>query len=86
MFATAPRACGEMKRRRRSVIRHAAAQRPTIAGDRRCMVQERRCALPQPPTGALETDRGISDLIGNDASARFHFIIDRAEEADDLDL
>ncbi len=35
---------------------------------------------------ALETDRVISDLMGKDASARFHFIMDRAEEADDLDL
>src|SRR5690606_29025523 len=29
----------------------------------------------------LETDRVISDLMGRDASARFRFIMDRAEEA-----
>ncbi|MEM6777514.1 MAG: DNA topoisomerase IV subunit B [Planctomycetota bacterium] len=34
----------------------------------------------------LETDRVISDLMGRDASARFHFIMDRAEEADDIDV
>ena len=34
----------------------------------------------------LETDRTIADLMGKDASARFRFIMDRAEEADDLDV
>lgn len=34
----------------------------------------------------LETDRVISDLMGRDAQARFHFIMDRADEASDLDL
>ncbi|MEM6363976.1 MAG: toprim domain-containing protein, partial [Planctomycetota bacterium] len=34
----------------------------------------------------LETDRVISDLMGRDASARFHFIMDRAEDADDVDV
>jgi len=34
----------------------------------------------------LETDRVISDLMGKDASSRFTFIMDRAEEAEDLDL
>ena len=35
---------------------------------------------------ALETDRIIRDLMGKDASARFHFIMDRAEEAKGLDF
>lgn len=34
----------------------------------------------------LETDRVVSDLMGRDASARFRFIMDRAEDADDLDV
>ncbi|MEX0886395.1 MAG: DNA topoisomerase IV subunit B [Phycisphaeraceae bacterium] len=35
---------------------------------------------------ALETDRVMSDLMGRDASARFRFIMDRAEEAEALDV
>jgi len=35
---------------------------------------------------ALETDRIMNDLMGKDASARFRFIMDRADEADDLDV
>ncbi len=35
---------------------------------------------------SLETDRVISDLMGRDAQARFHFIMDRADEAGELDL
>ena len=35
---------------------------------------------------ALTTDRVINELMGKDASARFHFIMDRAEEADELDV
>ena len=34
----------------------------------------------------LKTDRVISELMGNDASARFRFIMDRAEEAEELDV
>jgi DNA gyrase subunit B/topoisomerase-4 subunit B len=34
----------------------------------------------------LRTDRVIADLMGRDASARFRFIMDRAEDADDLDV
>jgi DNA gyrase/topoisomerase IV subunit B len=34
----------------------------------------------------LETDRVISDLMGRDASARFHFIMDRAEDAVEIDV
>ncbi len=35
---------------------------------------------------ALQTERVISDLMGKDPAARFNFIMERAEEADDLDL
>ena len=35
---------------------------------------------------ALETDRIVSELMGKDPSARFHFIMDRADEAQDLDV
>jgi DNA gyrase subunit B/topoisomerase-4 subunit B len=34
----------------------------------------------------LVTDRVINELMGKDASARFRFIMDRAEEAQELDL
>ncbi|MEZ6096912.1 MAG: DNA topoisomerase IV subunit B [Pirellulaceae bacterium] len=34
----------------------------------------------------LETDRIMSDLMGKDASARFRFIMERAEEAEDVDV
>lgn len=34
----------------------------------------------------LETDRVISDLMGRDPSARFRFIMERAEEASDIDV
>ena len=34
----------------------------------------------------LETDRVISDLMGKDAMARFHFIMDRAEDAREIDV
>lgn len=34
----------------------------------------------------LETDRIMSDLMGKDASARFRFIMERAEDADDIDV
>ncbi len=35
---------------------------------------------------ALETDRIMGELMGKDASARFHFIMDRADEALELDV
>ena len=35
---------------------------------------------------ALETDRVMSDLMGKDASARFRFIMERAEEAEEVDV
>jgi DNA gyrase subunit B/topoisomerase-4 subunit B len=34
----------------------------------------------------LETDRIVSDLMGKDPSARFRFIMERADEASDLDV
>ncbi len=34
----------------------------------------------------IVTDRVINELMGKDASARFRFIMDRAEEADELDV
>jgi DNA gyrase subunit B len=34
----------------------------------------------------LVTDRIINELMGKDASARFRFIMDRAEEAEELDV
>jgi DNA gyrase subunit B/topoisomerase-4 subunit B len=34
----------------------------------------------------IATDRVINDLMGKDASARFHFIMERAEEAQELDV
>jgi DNA topoisomerase IV B subunit len=34
----------------------------------------------------LATDRVMSDLMGKDASARFRFIMERAEEVDDVDV
>ena len=34
----------------------------------------------------LETDRIIGDLMGRDASARYRFIMDRAEEAEEIDV
>src|SRR6185437_14508704 len=37
-------------------------------------------------TDALDTDRVIQELMGKDASARFRFIMERAEEADELDV
>ena len=34
----------------------------------------------------IRTDNVIADLMGRDAAARFRFIMDRAEEADGLDV
>ncbi len=34
----------------------------------------------------LETDRVVADLMGRDASARFRFIMDRAEQAQEIDV
>jgi len=37
-------------------------------------------------TDQIVTDRVINELMGKDASARFRFIMDRAEEAEELDV
>ena len=34
----------------------------------------------------IVTDRVINELMGKDASARFRFIMERAEEAQELDV
>ena len=34
----------------------------------------------------LETDRVMSDLMGKDPSARFRFIMERAEDAEEIDV
>jgi DNA gyrase subunit B/topoisomerase-4 subunit B len=33
----------------------------------------------------LETERVVSDLMGKDASARYKFVMEKADEADDVD-
>jgi DNA gyrase subunit B/topoisomerase-4 subunit B len=35
---------------------------------------------------ALETDRVVNELMGKDASARFRFIMERADQAEPLDV
>ncbi len=35
---------------------------------------------------SLVTDRVINELMGKDASARFRFIMERADEAEELDV
>jgi DNA gyrase subunit B/topoisomerase-4 subunit B len=37
-------------------------------------------------TDQIVTDRVINELMGKDASARFRFIMERAEEAQELDV
>ena len=37
-------------------------------------------------TDQIVTDRVINELMGKDASARFRFIMERAEEAEELDV
>jgi DNA gyrase subunit B len=46
----------------------------------------RRSALKVVVDDALETDRVMNELMGKDASARFRFIMERAEEARDIDV
>ena len=47
---------------------------------------KRRRLLRVDISDVLETDRIISDLMGKDPAARFHFIMDRADEAHSLDV
>ena len=69
---------------------HAASRawarcRPRSSRRRRSIPSvARRCAwsIDDP----LETDRIINELMGKDASARFRFIMERAEEARDIDV
>ena len=34
----------------------------------------------------VETDRTVNELMGKDAAARYKFVMERAGEADDLDI
>lgn len=47
---------------------------------------EQRVLLRVEVDDQLETDRVMSDLMGNDPSARFRFIMDRAPDATDVDF
>ena len=44
-----------------------------------------RCCASR-STDQIVTDRVINELMGKDASARFRFIMERAEEAEELDV
>jgi DNA gyrase subunit B len=46
----------------------------------------RRRLLKVEVADALETDRIVNELMGRDPSARFHFIMERADEAEQLDV
>ncbi len=46
----------------------------------------RRRILKVSVADALETDRIVNELMGKDPAARFHFIMERAEEAEELDV
>jgi DNA gyrase subunit B/topoisomerase-4 subunit B len=46
----------------------------------------RRTALKVGIANELETDRVINDLLGKDVSARFRFIMERAQEVKELDV
>jgi DNA gyrase/topoisomerase IV subunit B len=46
----------------------------------------RRAGLRVRIVDELETDRVLNELMGKDASARFRFIMERAEEVDELDV
>jgi DNA gyrase subunit B/topoisomerase-4 subunit B len=47
---------------------------------------KKRTALRVRIIDELETDKILNELMGKDASARFRFIMDRAAEADELDV
>ena len=47
---------------------------------------KRRSALRVVVENQLETDRIMNELMGKDPSARFRFIMERAEEAQELDV
>jgi len=46
----------------------------------------RRAALRVRIVDELETDRVLNELMGKDASARFRFIMERAQDVDELDV
>jgi DNA gyrase subunit B len=48
--------------------------------------RSRRTALRVRIIDELETDRVLNELMGKDASARFRFIMERAGDADELDV
>ena len=56
--------------------------------DRNGIVLATRALQLPPPvlTDQIVTDRVINELMGKDASARFRFIMERAEEAEELDV
>jgi DNA gyrase subunit B len=47
---------------------------------------KRRVALKITATNKEETDRVLNELLGKDPSARFRFIMERAAEADNIDV
>ena len=52
--------------------------------DARPAAPRARCKVTVPDD--LETERTLTELMGKDASARFRFIMERAREADSLDV
>jgi DNA gyrase subunit B len=47
---------------------------------------KRRRMLKVEIADGLQTDRVINELMGKDPTARFRFIMERADEADELDV
>ena len=47
---------------------------------------KRRRLLKVEIVDGLKTDRIVSDLMGKDPTARFRFIMERADEAEELDV
>jgi DNA gyrase subunit B len=58
---------------------------PKVLWDTTLNPQTRRLLRVEIADG-LQTDRVIHDLMGKDPAARFHFIMERAEEAADIDV
>ena len=59
---------------------------PKVLWEHDTSIPETRRLLKVEIDDQLETDRMISDLMGRDASARFRFIMERAEEAEEIDV
>jgi DNA gyrase/topoisomerase IV subunit B len=69
------------------IDRHTTLLRNLIADTTsRCIVAIRDDHLRVEVTDALVTDRIINELMGKDASARFRFIMEHAEDASELDV